>query len=155
MVLETPFKFAPKLTTLIERKADDTLKGHCFDAELFALAVLLSETLDPEVSLGTELEPRPAHVKEGEDEIFVHVSEDNTLKAWLLKCKPVARVIGTEAMTFKETAMRELHLETGAFELAAKSAALDFRGQTNSAGTRVVLWRHPERNQSQLPGTAA
>ncbi len=97
--MEMRFKFVPHPRMLTERMADDTLKGRidagCFDSELFVLAELLCETLDHEISPGTELGPRPVHAIEGEKEIFACPSQSNSLWEWLLKCKPVARVAGS------------------------------------------------------------
>ncbi len=62
--------------------------------ELFALAVLHCKTFDHEVSPGTELEPRPAHMEEGEKAIVAHAPEDDLLKTWLLTCKSVPKQDG-------------------------------------------------------------
>jgi hypothetical protein len=163
-VLETRVKFVPAPVLLTERRADDTLKsridGGSFDSQLFAFAALLYETLSPEVSPGTELEPRPGHMCEAEKEIFCRgpVAECPLLP-WLLSCTPASRNEGIDAVTLRAAVMKDLKLDAASLKVAAQKAGLDLRGKVNANARRVVLRKHPNGGLGldalQLPASSS
>ena len=161
-VLETRYKFVPHPTTLTERKADDLLKGRidagAFDGQLFLLATLLYDTLDPEVSPGTELQPRPEHMAEGEEEVFAKTDSAEAMREWLIKCTPVARVSGVSMTTFRKALEEAIEIKGARLRAAAKKVGLDLKGMPNAENVRVVVWKHPDAKRGhdslQLPSAS-
>ncbi len=100
---------------------------------------LLYVTLEHTFSPVAALEPRPAHVKEGEEEIVTKTSSDESLKAWLMTSRPVPRQDGIDPPSLKAAIKNILVLEGAYLKIAATEVGLDIRGAGSVAGTRVAL----------------
>ena len=155
-VWQTSQTFSVKPKTLTEVMADPTVKQKImkgtFNSQLLWLVLGLAPTLSPELNPETELEPRPAFMKEMEAEC----AEDNShakLKAFIeTHTLPCERKDATTMKEFKKQVAQELGMSKMQAGVVMAACGYDIHGKGNVNSERVIVGFHPARGDSKGDG---